>query len=286
MSSKATTPPNEMSFLDHLEELRWHLIRSVLAVVIIGSVAFLMKDFIFDTVIFGPKKMDFPTYKLFCDIATYFGFDSAFCADKLPFTIQSRLMSGQFSAHIWTSIWAGFIIGFPYVLYEMWKFISPGLYEKERRNSRGFIFIASFLFFLGVLFGYYVVSPLSINFLGTYQVSSEVTNEFDLASYISTVRASVIACGVLFELPIIIFFLTKIGLVTPEIMRKYRKIALVVVLILSAVITPPDVASQIIVAIPVLILYQVSIYISAMVLRKERKKAEKEKKANRNVKSN
>ncbi|MFV1447576.1 twin-arginine translocase subunit TatC [Maribacter sp. 6B07] len=286
MSSKATTSPNEMSFLDHLEELRWHLIRSVLAVVIIGSVAFLMKDFIFDTVIFGPKKMDFPTYKLFCDIATYFGFDSAFCADKLPFTIQSRLMSGQFSAHIWTSIWAGFIIGFPYVLYEMWKFISPGLYEKERRNSRGFIFIASFLFFLGVLFGYYVVSPLSINFLGTYQVSSEVTNEFDLASYISTVRASVIACGVLFELPIIIFFLTKIGLVTPEIMRKYRKIALVVVLILSAVITPPDVASQIIVAIPVLILYQVSIYISAMVLRKERKKAEKEKKANRNVKSN
>ena len=195
-------------------------------------------------------------------------------------------MSGQFSAHIWTSIWAEFIIGFPYVLYEMWKFISPGLYEKERRNSRGFIFIASFLFFLGVLFGYYVVSPLSINFLGTYQVSSEVTNEFDLASYISTVRASVIACGVLFELPIIIFFLTKIGLVTPEIMRKYRKIALVVVLILSAVITPPDVASQIIVAIPVLILYQVSIYISAMVLRKERKKAEKEKKANRNVKSN
>ena len=286
MSSKATTPPNEMSFLDHLEELRWHLIRSVLAVVIIGSIAFLMKDFIFDTVIFGPKKMDFPTYKLFCDIATYFGFDSAFCADKLPFTIQSRLMSGQFSAHIWTSIWAGFIIGFPYVLYEMWKFISPGLYEKERRNSRGFIFIASFLFFLGVLFGYYVVSPLSINFLGTYQVSSEVTNEFDLASYISTVRASVIACGVLFELPIIIFFLTKIGLVTPEIMRKYRKIALVVVLILSAVITPPDVASQIIVALPVLILYQVSIYISAMVLRKERKKAEKEKKANRNVKSN
>ena len=168
----------------------------------------------------------------------------------------------------------------------MWKFISPGLYEKERRNSRGFIFIASFLFFLGVLFGYYVVSPLSINFLGTYQVSSEVTNEFDLASYISTVRASVIACGVLFELPIIIFLLNKIGLVTPEIMRKYRKIALVVVLILSAVITPPDVASQIIVAIPVLILYQVSIYISAMVLRKERRKAEKEKKANRNVKSN
>ncbi len=286
MSSKTTTPHDEMSFLDHLEVLRWHLIRSVLAVVIIGTIAFLMKDFVFDTVIFGPKKMDFPTYRVFCDIATYFGFTSAFCADKLPFTIQSRLMSGQFSAHIWTSIWAGFIVGFPYVLYEVWKFISPGLYEKERRNSRGFILIASLLFFMGVLFGYYIVAPLSINFLGSYQVSEEVTNEFDLASYISTVRASVIACGILFELPIIIFFLTKVGLVTPEILKKYRKIALVVVLILSAVITPPDVASQIIVAIPVLILYQVSIYISAMVLRKERKKAKKAEKEKTDVKRN
>ncbi len=284
MGEKTTTPPNEMSFLDHLEELRWHLIRSTLAIVIIGSVAFLMKDFIFDTVIFGPKKMDFPTYRLFCDIATFLGFDSAFCADKLPFTIQSRLMSGQFSAHIWTSIWAGFIVGFPYVLYEVWKFISPGLYEKERNNSRGFILVASFLFFLGVLFGYYVVAPLSINFLGTYQVSSEVTNEFDLASYISTVRTSVIACGILFELPIIIYFLTKVGLVTPEIMKKYRKIALVIVLILSAVITPPDVTSQIIVAIPVLILYQVSIYISKRVLKNEAKKARKAEKAKKDVK--
>jgi len=267
--------PNEMSFLDHLEELRWHLIRATLAIVLFGSIAFFMRGFVFDTVIFGPKKMDFPTYTLFCDIATYFGFDSDFCADTLPFSIQSRLMSGQFSAHIWTSIWAGFIVGFPYVLYELWKFISPGLYEKERKNSRGFIIIASLLFFLGVLFGYYVVAPLSINFLGTYQVSAEVTNEFDLASYIATVRTSVIACGILFELPILIYFLTKIGLVTPDIMRKYRKIALVIVLIVSAVITPPDVASQIIVAIPVLILYQVSIFISRNVLKNDAKKARK-----------
>jgi len=280
MSNKNKETPAEMSFLDHLEELRWHLIRSTLAVVIIGSLAFLFRGFVFDTVIFGPKKMDFPTYRLFCEIATYLGFDSDFCADKLPFTIQSRLMSGQFSAHIWTSIWAGFIVGFPYILYEMWKFISPGLYEKERRNSKGFIFIASFLFFLGVLFGYYIVAPLSINFLGTYQVSEEVLNEFDLSSFIATVRSSVIACGILFELPIIIYFLTKIGIVTPEIMKKYRKIALVVVLILSAVITPPDVASQIIVAVPVLVLYQVSIYISSYVLKKEAKKAKKNLKTN------
>ena len=272
---KEKKPHNEMSFLDHLEELRWHLIRSVAAVVIIGCVAFVFSGFIFDVIIFGPSKMDFPTYKFFCRAATFLGFESAFCADSLPFTIQSRKMAGQFSADIWTSIWAGFIIAFPYVLYEMWKFISPGLYEKERKNSRGFIFIASMLFFMGVLFGYYVVAPLSINFLGTYQVSEMVLNEIDLESYIGTLKAAVLACGVLFELPIIIYFLTKVGLITPEIMKKYRKIALVIVLILSAVITPPDVASQIIVAIPVLVLYQISIYISKFVLKRDAKRAQK-----------
>ncbi len=275
--TKETKNPNEMSFLDHLEELRWHLIRSTFAVVVIAVVAFLMRSFIFDTVIFGPSYMSFPTYEFFCDIATSIGLDSDFCKDELPFTIQSRTMAGQFSAHIWTSIWAGFILGFPYILWEIWRFISPGLYEKERKHSRGFILVASFLFFTGVLFGYYVVAPLSINFLGTYQVSERVINEFDLSSYISTVRAAVIACGIMFELPIIIYFLTKVGLVTPEILRKYRKIALVLVLILSAVITPPDVASQIIVAVPVLILYQVSIYISSLVLKREAKAAKRGK---------
>ncbi|WP_372946275.1 twin-arginine translocase subunit TatC [Muriicola sp.] len=267
--------PNEMSFLDHLEELRWHLIRSTMAVVIVGFVAFLMKDFIFDTVIFGPKKPDFPTYGVFCKLSKMLGFSEAFCSNEPLFRIQSRVMAGQFSAHIWTSIWAGFIVAFPYVLYEMWRFISPGLYENERKSSRGFILVASLLFFMGVLFGYYVVAPLSINFLGGYTVSPEVYNDIDLSSYISTVRAAVIACGLIFELPIIIYFLTKVGLVTPEILKKYRKIALVIVLIISAVITPPDVASQIIVAIPVLILYQFSIYISAYVLKREAKKAEK-----------
>ncbi|AWX43367.1 Sec-independent protein translocase protein TatC [Flagellimonas maritima] len=270
--AKTVENPDEMSFLDHLEELRWHLIRSVLAIVIIACGAFIMKDFIFDTVIFGPKKMDFPTYRFFCEIATFFGIDSEFCADTLPFTIQNRTMAGQFSAHIWTSIWAGFIIAFPYVLWELWRFISPGLHQNERKHSRGFILVASALFFMGVLFGYYVVAPLSINFLGTYQVSKEVLNEIDIGSFIATVRASVIACGIMFELPIIIYFLTKVGLVTPEILKKYRKIALVIVLILSAVITPPDVASQIVVSVPVLILYQISIYISKWVLKRESKK--------------
>jgi sec-independent protein translocase protein TatC len=273
--AKTVKSPDEMSFLDHLEELRWHLIRSTLAIVILGCIAFAMKSFIFDTVILGPKQMNFPTYKFFCTIATFFGITSEFCADSLPFTIQNRTMAGLFSAHIWASIWAGFIVGFPYILWELWRFISPGLKDNEKKYSRGFILVASLLFFLGVLFGYYVVAPLSINFLGTYQVSSEVTNEIDLSSFMATVRASVLACGIMFELPIIIFFLTKVGLVTPEILKKYRKIALVIVLILSAVITPPDVVSQIVVAIPVLILYQVSIYISKLVLKREAKKEKK-----------
>lgn len=266
----------EMSFLDHLEVLRWHLIRSTLAVVIVGVVAFLAKDFIFDTILFGPKKAEFPTYQFFCNISKSLGLDESFCIGP-DFRIQSRQMAGQFSAHIWTSIWAGFILAFPYILWEVWRFISPGLYENERKNSRGFILIASLLFFIGVLFGYYVISPLSINFLANYHVSQEVFNDIDLASYISTIRSSVIACGLIFELPIIMYFLTKVGIVTPEFLRKYRKISIVIVLILSAVITPPDIASQIIVAIPILLLYEVSIYISKVVIKREERKLKKAK---------
>ena len=187
---------------------------------------------------------------------------------------NSRTMAGQFSAHIWTSITFGFVIAFPYVLYEFWKFISPGLYASERKNSRGFIVVSSLLFFIGVLFGYFVVCPLSINFLGTYSVANQVHNDFDLNSYIGLVRASVLASGFIFELPIIIFYLTKVGLVTPDFLKRNRKYALVIVLIIAAVITPPDVASQIIVAIPVVILYQVSILISRIVIKRQKQKSE------------
>jgi len=262
----------EMSFLDHLEELRWHLIRSTLAVLLFGTLAFIAKEFIFDVLLFGPKKADFPTYKLLCKVAQTVGFKESFCFTELPFRIQSRTMAGQFSAHIWTSITAGFIIAFPFVLYEFWKFISPGLKIKERKSARGFILIASLLFFIGVLFGYYIVTPLSINFLGSYQVSKEVFNDFDLSSYISLVRASTLACGLIFELPILIYILTKIGLLTPETLRKYRKFSLVIVLILSAIITPPDIASQVIVTIPIVILYELSIFISKAVIRNQNKK--------------
>jgi sec-independent protein translocase protein TatC len=263
---------DEMSFLDHLEELRWNIIRSFIAITITGFFCFIYKDFIFDVIIFGPKKLSFPTYQFLCSAATFANIETQFCADELPFIIQNRTMAGQFTAHIWTSIIGGFIISFPYVIYELWKFISPGLHKNERNKSKGFIFISSILFFLGVLFGYYVVTPLSINFLGSYQVSKEVLNEIDLTSFIGLVRSSSLACGLVFELPIIIYYLTKIGFVTPEILIKYRKYALILVLILAAIITPPDVASQIIVAIPILFLYQISISISRFVVKRETKK--------------
>ncbi|MDT8347052.1 MAG: twin-arginine translocase subunit TatC [Flavobacteriaceae bacterium] len=269
--STKNTSSDEMSFLEHLEELRWHLIRSVVAVLIMAVVCFVFKSFIFDTILLAPKSPDFLTYRWLCDIVTFIGLDQSLCIDQLDFDIQSRKVSGQFSTHIWVSITAGFIIAFPYVLYQFWKFISPGLYNNERFFARGVIFVSSLLFFMGVLFGYYVVTPLSINFLGNYKVSNIVMNEFDLDSYIGIVRAAVLSSGLIFELPVIIYFLTKIGLVTPQFLKSSRKYMVVIILILSAIITPPDVASQIAVAIPIMVLYELSILISRRVIKNQPK---------------
>lgn len=264
-----------MSFLDHLEDLRWHLIRATLSIMLVATVAFIFSRAIFREIIFAPLEMDFPTYKFLCKCANYINVETSFCGEELPMIIQNRTMAGQFSADIWTSIFAGFVIAFPFVIYQFWKFISPGLHENERKHSRGFIIISSLLFLLGVLFGYYIITPLSINFLANYNISEIVENQIDISSYISLVRSSALASGLVFELPILIYFLTKVGLVTPQFLRKYRKYALVLVLILSAIITPPDIASQVIVAIPILILYQVSIYISAVVVRNQKRKEKK-----------
>ena len=263
---------NDMSFLDHLEDLRWHLIRITIAVISVGTLAFIFSRHLFKAVIFAPIEMTFSTYQILCKAGNFVGAETTFCNEEMPMIIQSRTMAGQFSADIWTSVLAGFIISFPYVIYQLWKFISPGMHENERKHSSGFIITSSLLFFLGVLFGYYIICPLSINFLANYSISPLVDNQIDIGSYISLVRATALASGIIFELPIIIYFLTKVGLVTPESLKKYRKYALVVVLIVAAVITPPDIASQIIVAIPILVLYQVSIYISKIVIRNQKRK--------------
>jgi len=198
------------------------------------------------------------------------------CIEEIPFIVQSRTMAGQFSAHIWTSIAFGFILAFPYIVWEVWKFLKPALYEKEKKNAKSFIIVTSLLFFIGILFGYYVITPLSVNFLGSYQVADEIKNNFDLSSYSGLLKASCLSSGFIFELPIIIYFLTKLGLVSPEFLKKYRKYALVLVLILAAIITPPDIISQVIVAIPMIILYEVSIRISRYIIKKQEREKEKE----------
>jgi len=253
----------EMSFLDHLEALRWHLIRSVIAIGGLAILAFVNKSFIFDSVLLAPKNPGFITYRVMCRISEHI------CITELPFTVKNLTMVGQFTNHIFVSIAAGFIVAFPYVFWEIWRFIKPALHKKESKYARGVVFFSSLLFLSGILFGYYVVAPLAVNFLGSYQVSAEIPNEPNLGSYITTVTSIPLACGLIFELPIVTYFLTKVGLVNPQFMRTYRKHALVLTLILAAIITPPDVISQILVALPLLLLYEISIGVSAMVIRRQ-----------------
>ncbi|WP_333600080.1 twin-arginine translocase subunit TatC [Flavobacterium sp.] len=260
----------EMSFLDHLEELRWLLIRSTIAIIIVAGACYFIDDYIFNTIIFGPKDPNFITYRFFCGVTHFFGVDDTYaCATEFKFIIQNTEVGGQFSIYLWMLVTAGFILGFPYILWEFWRFISPALYEKERKKAALFIIVSSILFFIGVLFGYFVVVPLSINFFATFQASSDIVNQFTIDSYISMIKTSLIASGLVFEMPIIIYFLTKLGLVTPVFLRKYRRAAIVIILILAAIVTPPDIPSQIIVSIPMLILYEASIIISALVVKKQ-----------------
>lgn len=260
---------SEMSFLDHLEVLRWVLIRSTIAILVGATIAYNFSDFIFDVIIFGPKDGNFITYRWFCELATQYDLDKSFCLQELPFQLQNRTMEGQFSMLIWTSITAGFIISFPFILWELWKFVSPALYEREKKNIKYFIAIASFLFFLGVAFGYFLLTPLSINFLANLTISTQVENQIDIDSYIGLVKTTSLATGLVFELPIVIFFLAKMGLVTAKFLRDYRKYAIVIILIIAAIVTPPDVISQIIVTIPLWILYEVSIFIALFVSKKK-----------------
>ena len=261
----------EMSFLDHLEELRWHLVRSFAAIFIVGILVFSFQTFVFDTVLFAHLKPDFPTYQFLCKAFGKIGVESNFCGLTFSQTLQSLNPTQQLMTAIWTSLILGFIFAFPYVLWEFWKFIAPGLHSSERKKSRGFILISSFLFFLGVIFSYYVILPMSVYFFYNYQISELVVNNFKLEGYVNLITNTLLGVAIFFELPVVIFFLTKIGLVTPEFLRKYRKHALVVVLVLAAIITPPDVGSQIIVAVPIMILYEVSIYVSKFVIKKQQK---------------
>ena len=258
----------EMSFLDHLEILRWHLIRSGIAILLFSILAFIFKEIIFDVVLLAPKDPNFLTYRFLCNISQALALGDALCIKESPFSLMNINMAGQFFAPLLTSFYAGFILAFPYVFWEIWRFVLPALKEKEAKVSRGIVFFSSLLFLTGVIFGYFVIAPLSINFLGSYQVSQTVANQISLTSFISTVTTISLANGIIFELPILVYFLTKIGLLTPEFMRTYRRHAMVITLILSAIITPPDITSQILVSFPLIILYEISIQISKAIVKK------------------
>ena len=260
-----------MSFLDHLEELRWHLVRAGISIVVFAVAAFVAKTFVWHDIILAPSRTDFWTYRMLCQLGELTG-SSLLCIEELPFIIQSRQMTGQFTMHLGSSLVIGLICAFPYTFWEIWRFVSPGLHITERRISRGATFFVSLLFLAGVLFGYFIISPIAINFLANYQVDPSIYNEIDIISYVTTLIMIVLAAGIMFQLPVVVYFLTKAGLVTPQLMRTYRKHSIVVILVVSAIITPPDVVSQVLIGLPLMLLYEISIFISRALIRKRVKK--------------
>jgi sec-independent protein translocase protein TatC len=264
------TVKNEMTFLDHLEELRWHIIRAFASIAVFAILAFVFKTFLFDEVILGPSRPDFFTNRMLCQLAAYFDLP-VLCINQEQLKFQNINMSGQFTMHIAISFIAGAVIAFPLIFWEFWRFVKPALYENEVKHSRGAIFAASMLFSLGILFAYYIITPLSVYFLGNYQVSESVENIINFGSYVSTISSIVLASGVMFELPVFIYFLSKVGLVTPAFLRKYRRHAIVLSLALAAIITPPDVISQILVCLPLIVLYEAGIVIAKRVEKKREK---------------
>ncbi len=264
----------EMSFIDHLEELRWHIIRSVASIFIFALAAIYFKDFVFGQVLLGPTRTDFWTYRMLCKLAAAVN-TPALCVDKLDFILQSRQVGGQFTTYITTAALAGLIGAFPYAFWEIWRFVKPGLRPSERRAARGAVFFVTLLFMSGVLFGYYIISPLTLNFLANFKLDESIANEFDIGSYFSILATLTLACGAMFQLPMVVFFLSKAGVITPSIMREYRRHAYVVILIIAAIITPStDLISQVLVALPLFVLYEVSINVSASIERQKQREWE------------
>lgn len=265
LQRKMHEEPEEMSFLDHIEELRWNIIRAIIAILVGTTLAFVFKDILFDQILFGPKRTDFWTYRALCDLGEWIYSDDRLCIKEFGFKITNISMSGQFTSHIFLSLIAGIILAFPYILWEVWRFIKPALHAKEKAKTRGVVFYGTLLFLSGLLFGYYFLSPISVNFMGSYQVSSEVENYINLDSYLSFVSSLSFGSGLLFELPLAIYFLAKIGIISSGFMKTYRTYAFLIILVISAIVTPPDVASQILMTGPIYGLYEIGIWIARRV---------------------
>ena len=256
---------DQMTFLEHLEALRWHLIRGIIAVVIGAIFSFINGKYIFDSILLGSTKNDFWTYRMLCDLSHYIYDSDRICIEVMGFKLQALDIQEQFYQHFMIAIIGGLIIAMPYLLYEIYRFIKPALKNSEKKYSMLVICFSSFLFFAGVLFGYYILSPISVNFLANYSLSDSIERNFKVSSVINFISLLTLGAGIIFELPIVVYFLSKIGLLTAETMKKYRRIAIIVILIISAIITPPDVMSQIILTFPILILYEIGIFIARKV---------------------
>ena len=254
----------EMSFLDHLEELRWHIIRSLGAMFIAAIAFFSLKDFVFKNIIFAPKNDGFLTYKFFCWMS------EMTCFQPKEFDLITREIGEQFFTHIKVSLYLALIFMFPYIFYEFWRFIKPGLYKNEKKAAGGMVFSCTSLFFLGIAFGYFVIVPFALNFLIGYSVGPDAISSPTLSSYVSYLTLCTLPTGFVFQMPVLVYFLSRIGFITPGIMRRFRKHSIVVILILAAVITPPDVISQFLIGIPIFILYEISIVISSRVEKKRK----------------
>ena len=251
----------EMSFLGHLEELRWRLVRSVVLIMLLAVVLFYFTDPIVNNVYLKMSKTNFPTYQFFCYLSEKLNFSDLLCADDIPIQIQSIEMTKQFSTNMYFALIGGFILSFPFTFFQMWSFVKPGLKTKEVYATRWIVFNASLLFFLGVLFGYYLISPLCVQFFGGYKLTNEIQNNFTISSYMSMITTSTFLTGLFFELPVIMYLLAKIGILSSAVLKKYRRHSIVVILILSTIITPPDVISQLLVTFPIYTLYEIGIVV-------------------------
>lgn len=261
----------EMGFLDHIEALRWHVVRSVV-VIIVGAIAVFTKvEWIFDRIILGPAHNDFIAYKWFCALGRLLHYDS-FCLGEIKMKFQNTAVAGQFMMSMSVSLMLGFILAFPYVLWELWKFIKPALKPTEVRYARGIVFWCSLLFFAGVSFAYLIIAPYTINFFGNYQLSPMFENIITIENYYDTISNLVLAMGLVFELPIIVYFLSRIGILTPKFLKEKRKYAVLILFILSEIITPPDLFSCLLVFFPLYLLFEISVFISARALNAKMKK--------------
>lgn len=255
-----------MTFLEHLEVLRGHLLRSVASIGVFAVLVFIFTRFIVDHILLAPKSVDFFTNRMLCRFG-HLVHTEKLCINDVPFQLINIEMAGQFRINMSIALYGGLILAAPYIFWELYRFIMPALQEKERKYSSGMVFYTSLLFMVGILFGYFMIVPLTLNFLGSYSVSGEILNQINLKSYIGTITSLIFATGLVFEMPILVYFLSKVGIITPAFMRKYRKHALIIILILSGIITPPDIFSQVMVTIPMYLLFEISIFISARIER-------------------